>query len=247
MTVTRFVIISDTHNEHAKLASLTDAGRMPAGDVLIYCGDISRHGTISEIESFNSWLSVQPYERKIGICGNHDLLFQQDRKKALELLNGGITLFDQELLLPVKGRETPLKIWGTPWNPWFHDWAFNLPRGPQMAAVWAQVPDDVDILVTHTPPHGILDEVNNRHGSGSIGCESLRERVEEIAFVEPWKWRLNCFGHIHEGRGYTECHSTRWLYVNASNSRRSLTSPPYVVDYDSEAERFKVVENQDLW
>ena len=247
MAHTRFIIISDTHGNHDRLASLTDANRMPRGDVLLYCGDISDHGRVGELERFNNWLGAQPYRHKIGICGNHDFLFQQDRKQALQLLRSGITLFDQTFLLPVEGQEEPLKIWGSPWNPWFHDWAFNLPRGPQLAAVWAQIPEDVDILITHTPPHGILDQVNNRHGSGPIGCEALRERRDEIAFSEDWKWRLNCFGHIHEGHGHTTCHSTRWVYVNASNCLWGLTYPPYVVDYDSETKRFEVIENQDLW
>ena len=42
--------------------------------------------------------------------------------------------------------------WGSPWQPEFNSWAFNLPRGEPLSEKWALIPDDVDVLVTHSPP-----------------------------------------------------------------------------------------------
>jgi Icc-related predicted phosphoesterase len=252
MSKTRFIIISDTHNQHAGLAAKTAARRMPAGDVLIYCGDFTGRGKPEEVEAFNTWLAEQDYKYKVGTCGNHDFLFEKDRDRAMQLFTAGEMLIDREFILPLEGTEETLKIWGSPWNPWFHDWAFNSPEKPLakrrfMQEKWKAIPEDVDILITHTPPFQILDHVNNRHGEADVGCFALRERQEEICFSTHFKQRLNCFGHIHEGRGVVQSVATGWLYVNASNCLWNLHYPPFVVDYDHEARNYSVVEDEADW
>lgn len=47
-----------------------------------------------------------------------------------------------------------LRFYGSPWQPAFHDWAFNLPRGEPLAAVWRRIPARVDVLVTKTAARG---------------------------------------------------------------------------------------------
>ena len=89
-----------------------------------------------------------------------------------------------------------LKIYGSPWQPEFCGWAYNLPRGQALADKWAMIPDDTDILVTHGPPAGILD--------GDLGCLNLRRRVDELNL------KLHVFGHIHYSWG------VMGNYVNAS-------------------------------
>ena len=84
-----------------------------------------------------------------------------------------------------------VKFWGSPWQPAFYDWAFNVPRGRQLAEMWALIPDDTDVLITHTPPYGILDQVENGE---LVGCEDLREALLRV------KPKLHVFGHIH-GKG----------------------------------------------
>lgn len=80
-----------------------------------------------------------------------------------------------------------------------------LPAGADMASKWALIPSDVDVLITHGPPDGILDR--NRTGS-CCGCRELLYRVLEV------KPRLHVFGHIHEAAGQTEIDGTR--FVNAA-------------------------------
>jgi Icc-related predicted phosphoesterase len=109
-------------------------------------------------------------------------------------------LLDEELELE------GLKFYGSPYQPEFCNWAFNLPRGPQLARKWAKIPDDTDVLITHGPPGGILDRVA---GGELVGCNDLRKRVKEI---NP---KLHVFGHIHEAYGWHWEDKT--IFVNAAN------------------------------
>ncbi len=102
-----------------------------------------------------------------------------------------------------------LKIYGSPWQPRFYDWAFNLNRGAELEEKWRLIPPDTDVLITHGPPHGILDEVERQYYIENTGCEELRKRVEMIC---P---KLHVFGHIHCGYGQIEKFGTE--FVNASN------------------------------
>lgn len=99
-----------------------------------------------------------------------------------------------------------LRIWGSPITPWFFDWAFNRQRGADIRRYWAQIPDQIDVLLTHGPPYGIRD----LNWQGTLtGCEDLNQRVWEVA---P---KLHVFGHIHEAYGITEVNGTQ--FVNAAN------------------------------
>ncbi|MCL7421771.1 MAG: hypothetical protein M8364_12785 [Methylobacter sp.] len=114
-----------------------------------------------------------------------------------------------------------VKFWGSPWQPFFCNWAFNLPRGPKLAAVWAKIPEDIDVLITHTPPYGILDKIDDGE---SVGCEDLSEALKRV------KPKIHVFGHIHESYGVLEQDGT--IYVNASlnNGYYHLVNAPIVVD-----------------
>jgi len=88
-----------------------------------------------------------------------------------------------------------VKFWGSPWQPEFFNWAFNLPRGRRLAEIWALIPDDTEVLITHTPPYGILDRVDSGE---HVGCEDLRRALQRV------KPKVHVFGHIHEDRGVVE-------------------------------------------
>src|SRR5579863_6916609 len=87
-----------------------------------------------------------------------------------------------------------LKIWGSPVQPEFCSWAFNRKRGKEIARHWAKIPEDTQVLVTHGPPVGILDEVDRGIISGveggreHVGCEELRKRVDESKDL-----KLHCY------------------------------------------------------
>lgn len=200
----RVVCISDTHSLHRNV-------QVPEGDLLIHAGDQCNHGLPSELRSFGRWYRSLPHAHKVLIAGNHDWPWLRRRRYGLMWLRGCHYLQDSSC------RVQGLKVWGSPWQPEFCDWAFNLPRGPRLAEVWAKIPDDVDILVTHTPPLGILDN--------GLGCADLRARVEQLP-----KLRLHVFGHIHGAAGQLE--QGGCVFVNAAicDEQYAPVQPVRVID-----------------
>jgi Icc-related predicted phosphoesterase len=205
----RIVCISDTHN-------LSDGVAVPDGDVLLHAGDLTMMGSIDEVVRAHDWLAALPHPHKVVVAGNHDFLFERQPAAARDLMRELVYLEDE-------GAEIGgLAIWGSPWQPWFFDWAFNLERGPAIRAKWDLIPAGTDILVTHGPPRGHGDRT--RRGD-LVGCEDL---LHVVARIEP---ALHVFGHIHEGYGTTRSGST--LFVNASICDVSYrpVNAPVVVDW----------------
>jgi len=174
----KITCLSDTHGNHRLLD-------MPGGDMVIFAGDMCAVGTDKEVEDFFDWFLELDYKHKICIAGNHDWPFYD-----------GIVPEPKEYLRDTCVEIEGLRIYGSPWQPEFCSWAFNLPRGKALEAVWDLIPDDTDILVTHGPPAGIMD--------GGVGCEDLKNRVENLNL------RLHVFGHMHMYSG------VEGISVNAS-------------------------------
>ncbi|MEO8648077.1 MAG: metallophosphatase domain-containing protein [Acidobacteriota bacterium] len=213
----RIVCLSDTHNRHRQI-------EVPPGEILIHSGDATTNGTLDEVKAFAGWFGRLPHKHKIFVAGNHDWLFQRDPDAASKLLGGGITYL-QDSVAEIDG----LKFYGSPWQPRFYDWAFNLFRGKELAEKWNLIPDDTEILITHGPPYGILDEVETPHGSASHeGCQDLFERIKVL--VDGGQLKLHVFGHIHGGYGTSEAFGVR--FVNASNCDEGyrVTNSPVVID-----------------
>ena len=214
--MTRIVCLSDTHN-------CNDQIDVPDGDILIHSGDATINGTVEEIRRFNAWFSGLPHKRKIFVAGNHDWLFETDNRLARILLDKEI-IYLEDTSVEIEG----LKIYGSPWQPHFYDWAFNLNRGVEMAEKWDAIPNDIDILITHGPPNGFLDEVPRRYGIENAGCEELRKKVEEIAALG--RLKLHIFGHIHCGYGSSDQFGVK--FINASNCDEQYrpVQKPIVID-----------------
>jgi len=192
------VLISDTHEQHHRF----DAEPLPPGDVLVHCGDFTNSGREKSIRKFVTWFASQPHPNKIFIGGNHDLTLDAQLRPGrpghavvTEAASTCHYLEDAGCTIAVPGASAPMLFYGSPWQPAFWG-AFNLPRGGSaLGDRWRQVPAGVDVLLTHTPPHGVLDGVPR---SGSVGCELLRHEV--VHRVRP---RVHVFGHIHEHGGQT--------------------------------------------
>lgn len=191
----RVVCLSDTHGHHRAI-------EVPPGDLFVHAGDFTKRGTLAEVADFDHFLAELPHPHKLVVAGNHDFLFERDPSLARATLSHALYL--EHDFAELAG----LRIFGSPWQPWFHDWAFNLRRGEALRARWAQVPERLDLLVTHTPPHGVLDLVAR---GPHVGCEELRAALPRI------RPRAHVFGHIHEAHGTAELGElpgTR--FVNAS-------------------------------
>jgi len=163
-------------------------------------------------------MSTQDFKYKVVIAGNHDFCFEDDRKEAAEqcLTNKDI-IYLNDTGTTIEG----LKLWGSPVQPEFFNWAFNRERGEDICKHWGLIPDDTDILITHGPAFGILDRVMEGE---KVGCRDLLDRVKKI------KPKIHAFGHIHEDYGVFEQGGT--TFVNASNVNRNywLVNPPIVVE-----------------
>jgi hypothetical protein len=128
-----------------------------------------------------------------------------------------------------------VKIWGSPWQPEFHNWAFNLPRGEKLKEKWDMIPTDVDILVTHGPAFGKLDFVP--YDGVNVGCEDLLSKIQEV------KPKIHVCGHIHEGYGYVFDGNTHFINAAVLNGRYEFRNKPLTVDWDPETNELEFVDN----
>ena len=191
--------ISDLHGHYPKL---------DGGDLLIIAGDLTARDTINENIIFFSWLEKQNYKKKILIAGNHDNMIEDGLD--LDFPEMGI-----EYLCDSGTEFEGLKIWGSPWTALFHGVnpycrAFMIAEN-LLANKWDEIPQDTDILITHMPPHGILDmTIRNEH----VGSQSLVYKIGSM--VNPpklWVW-----GHIHEAYGRDQpIRNKPCIMVNASH------------------------------
>lgn len=219
---TSITMISDTHNRHREIIGIG------SGDIIIHAGDATSRGREAEVQAFLKWYGALDFDRKIFVPGNHELLWEANPKYHADMCDlYGVTLLNDSGIT-VEG----VKVWGSPVQPTFHGWAYNRARTAEESAAtghafigphWQAIPDDTDLLITHGPPMGILDETR----TGPAGCALLAKRVLEVKPV------LHVFGHIHGGRGSVARGET--LYVNASSldeEYRPYRFPPFKMDWE---------------
>lgn len=192
----RIAAFADSHQFHDELV-------VPDADVLVCAGDVCRGGEREELENFLGWFERLPHRHKIFVAGNHDGCLERERLDVIAAHSDVTFLEDDGVTID------GVSFWGSPWTPEFHDWAFMLPRGRPLKKKWALIPVGVDVLITHGPPHKILDDAGAyRNISGPerwVGCEELRERV---VVVKP---RVHLFGHIHSQPGSEVIGETRFF------------------------------------
>lgn len=201
----RVVATADIHNSTPK---------MPDGDVLIVCGDLTDTGTSVQMKRFCGWLGSQTHKHKIVIAGNHDFCLQNRYAPSMEDEIGKVATYLLDKETTIDGK----RFYGSPWQPWFHDWAFNLERGKPLADKWALIPHGLDVLITHGPPFGYGDAV---YGGQRVGCVDLMNRIEVV------KPKYTVYGHIHEDAGERR-HPSGHVLINCSSDYG--TRPPAVFD-----------------
>ena len=212
---------------------------LPESDLIIIAGDITpatfgysdpvvQSGWINH--SFAEWTHSLKCKELVYIAGNHDWAFEKmpdlidhEGIRGHYLCNSSITLLGK-------------KIWGSPWSPWFNDWAFNFPPGQrgqkQARDLWETIPEDVDIVVTHGPIYGYGDLVQQGLASPvdiRVGDTNLRDRLLRLK-----KLQLHVCGHIHEGSGIWQIKNTKAHTINATFVDETYvnTLPPTVINID---------------
>jgi Icc-related predicted phosphoesterase len=214
--MTKIVLISDTHTMHEQLI-------LPKGDILVHAGDFTGRGKPWEVEEFFDWLDRQSKEFKhiVFVAGNHDMSFEYKHPWVVDILKSlpenVYYLEDSEIVID------GIKFYGSPWQPEFFNWGFNLPRGKELAEKWDMIPHDTDVLITHGPPMNILDYT--ARDMWNVGCLDLYNKIMQV------KPKVHVFGHIHEGYGMKEQDGI--VFVNASSAtlKYELTNKPIVLKY----------------
>lgn len=207
----QIVAISDTHGKHRDLQPL------PEGDVLIHAGDVSRGGTKDQVTDFLEWFAEQKHTHKIFIAGNHDFFFEESEAKKISRIIPKNIIYLNDSGVEING----LKFWGSPITPWFNNWAFNRNRGSEIKKHWDLIPNDTDVLITHGPPFGILDETV--YGKRT-GCEELLLRVYQV------KPQYHIFGHIHEDYGNFTKGETSFVNASVLDDWYEMKNKPMVLD-----------------
>lgn len=209
--------MSDTHNQACPL--------VPDGDVLIHAGDATNRGSPWEIVRFVEWFGALPHKHKIFVAGNHEIALEKEEHNGVlvqMIEDAGIRYLRDDHCV-IDGNV----FWGTPWQPEFCDWAFNLPRGKKLREKWALIPDDTDVLITHGPAFDRLDMTfDNR----LVGCHDLRRRVDGL------RPKAHVFGHIHHSYGLVELamppDGKRMICANVAicDERYESTRPATVIE-----------------
>lgn len=202
----KLTFLSDTHGKHNRLTPL-----IKGGDAIFHTGDISTMGYMSEIEQFLNWFDNLNYKYKILIAGNHDFGFMDYPLKIKNLLTKYNVIYLEDDFTYIGEQPNLIKVYGTPWQPMFNDWAFNL-NDDELKEKLLHIHKDTDILLTHNPPAGILDN--------KIGCKKLLKITNQI------KPKIHAFGHNHQNKGIKTINDIHFINCTILNNKNLFTKYP---------------------
>jgi Icc-related predicted phosphoesterase len=188
--VPSLAIISDTHKKHRLVT-------IPPCDILIHAGDFCsfRQEDYETLDDVDIWFAECPAKHVVCVGGNHDFMLQSREFRFAH------ATFLEDSAVELEG----LSIYGAPWVPDLSGFAYYADEGVLMEK-WKAIPAGIDVLITHTPPYGILDVPSS--GGLHLGCPRLKEELKRI---QP---KLHVFGHVHAGHGTHQGEVTR--SINAS-------------------------------
>jgi hypothetical protein len=189
--------------------------RIPECDLLLIAGDICpvmNHDIDYQAcwlnGNFRRWLWAQPAKEIVGVAGNHDMIFEKEKVRALLWT----------YLCDAMTEKFGLRIFGLPWQKRFHDWAFNLDP-PDLALKYEAIPE-CDIIVSHGPPYGYGDIAYGEHH----GCPEFTRRIDEI---QP---KLVVYGHIHCNPGVWTRGKTTLANVSVLDDNYRMVREPMVFE-----------------
>lgn len=211
----KIVCISDTHSYHRKI-------NVPKGDVLISAGDITWRGEVDILEDFAMWMAGQPHKYKISILGNHDKFEYRNQDVPPKIFQKYGINFLHNSGIDIDG----IYFWGSPVSPFFHNWAWNVHRGKDIAKVWSQIPDNTNILITHGPAYGKLDRVEKVYAHDNVGCKDLLLRIKELKSL-----KASIAGHLHlQGGNMLEINGVKYVNAACCDEAYNPIQPPVVFE-----------------
>ena len=228
----KITFISDTHSLHSELDY-----QLPGGDMIIHAGDFMNSGSFwSEASDFLDWYDkLENYTHKILIAGNHDRWFETNMKEVPKKMSEYPNI---RYLLDQRAIIGDVTLYGSPWQPEFYSWAFNLPRaGEDLKEKWFWIPETTDILITHAPPQDHLDVSGPPWNTPHLGCELLRVKIDE----QPPK--IHVFGHIHGSYGYKFHNGTHFINASVLNERYEQVNDPITIEWDPTTNEIEFLES----
>jgi len=205
----KLTVISDTHGEHEKLGRLS-------GDVLIHCGDMFNMFSprSDELERMDDWFGRQDFDLILCVGGNHDSALQNAIKSSEHPFENASVLQDKTHV------HDGITFFGAPWVPMLSSHAFYC-GADELEEKWSFIHESTDVLITHTPPNGVLDVSS---AGLRLGCSYLAKRVRDIT---P---RIHCFGHVHASAGTVHADGTTFVNASMVNSQYELARGPYELE-----------------
>ena len=238
----RVVCLSDTHGKEGKMVH-----PVPPGDILIHAGDFTDFGGPHQIIHFNQFLKDLPHKHKLVIAGNHEVSLDKrefpykikyknklespyDPSVTLKLLSDCIYLQDSGINL------YGYNFWGTPWQDSYSEWAFYY-KECKIKPKFKEIPNNTDILITHTAPMGIGDRCMDVKMFDPLGySEGSIDLLEELGRIKP---QYHVFGHTHDQPGIylsNKLKETRFINATICDKYYSPTNPPIIFDLPIKAD-----------
>ena len=211
---------------------------LPKGDVLCICGDIvplevqtNNTGSREWLQTqFGPWTERLPHKKVIMIAGNHDFYFYRmygilSSKEIVNSIEEGYAASNKLVYLCDESYEYEgITFYGTPWIQDLWGWGFYLPND-QLAKKWQNIPENIDILLTHQPSSlkdtgTVLEQdkcrTGSQFGSKSLGTELLKRQNLKYALC----------GHVHSGN-----HELNLLETGCQIANVSLVNEQYQIAY----------------
>lgn len=213
----KLVLFSDTHGCHREVVSGAENYLyVPDGDAVIHCGDFSAHGTLYDILSFNNFLGSLKHKVKVVGAGNHDVFVQSELGMAKIHMSNAKLVVHEPFMLSDK------KCFFTSYLPYYNKWAFEVADDKARGKLFAQIPDDTEILFSHCPPYGILDVIDSGE---NIGDHELLKRVRDLKHL-----KYHIFGHAHASHGITDIRGVQYINCSIMDDRYDVVNQPMIVD-----------------
>lgn len=207
--------ISDTHLQ---------ALPVEPADILVHSGDFLNYGAMEELVQFRNQLEKvkDKFDKIILVAGNHDEIFETNphtsKSFLLETIPNLVYLHHETY--EYKGY----KIFGTPWQPFFNNWSFNVKDNLELYEKYLQIPEDTQILITHCPAEGILDRT---HDMKKVGSKALK-----LALLQLKELKAHMFGHIHYSYGVDYISDVQYSNGAICGEDYKPTNKPRIITLD---------------
>ena len=232
----KIICISDLHGQFPIIKEKFDL-MLIAGDIIdLYLQRYTESTKKWYKIDFCSWINTLPFKNSdskvLWIAGNHEVGFEllgKDNRKLLgqtiQESTGGRAIYLEDESYNFNG----ITIYGTPWCKIFGNWAF-MKNDEALKRVYSEIPNNVDILLTHDAPYGTSDLCFGWQKCGRtpyhIGNEPLRDAIVEKS---P---KYNIHGHLHSSNHDCEIlNKTKVYNVSLVDEEYELNYKPLILKW----------------